>query len=372
MLKLRRVLIMAGGTGGHVFPGLAVAKCMQAQGVEVNWLGTRKGLEATLVPDAGIPIHFISISGVRGKGIKDLLLAPFRLTLAVWQAIRIIRQLQPDVVLGMGGFASGPGGIASWLLRCPLVVHEQNAKPGTTNKALARVASKVLEGFPNTFLNRHNTLTVGNPVRKEIIELLGPKLKNRKINPESLHLLVLGGSLGATAINQLLPQALAKLPENLRPNVYHQAGEKHHADTVAAYQHAGVKANVVPFIKTMDQAYAWADLVLCRAGALTVAELCAAGVGAILVPFPHAIDDHQTANATFMAKNDAALLIQQNALNADNLADILQEFVQSPSRFETMANAAYELRKIDATEKVLSVCEEVCQSDVTEKKVNNV
>jgi UDP-N-acetylglucosamine--N-acetylmuramyl-(pentapeptide) pyrophosphoryl-undecaprenol N-acetylglucosamine transferase len=358
MGKLQKVLIMAGGTGGHVFPGLAVAKQLQAENIEVNWLGTQKGLEAILVPETGITLHFISISGVRGKSLKDLLYAPARLTLAVWQSLRIIRQLKPDIVLGMGGFASGPGGIASWLLRCPLVIHEQNAKPGTTNKWLARVATKVLEGFPRTFLPQPKIITVGNPVRKEIVDLSAPE-KGRR--PRQA-LLILGGSLGATAINKLLPKALAKLPEEMRPDVYHQTGEKHYADTVAAYQAASVNAKIVPFIKEMGAAYKWADLVVCRAGALTVAELCAAGVGAILVPFPYAIDDHQTANADFMARQNAALLIQQMDLTDDKLADILQEFIQSPERCQSMAMAAYRLRKADATEKVVSVCKEICNT----------
>jgi UDP-N-acetylglucosamine--N-acetylmuramyl-(pentapeptide) pyrophosphoryl-undecaprenol N-acetylglucosamine transferase len=355
MAKLNRVLIMAGGTGGHVFPGLAVAKRLLAENVEVHWLGTQQGLEAKLVPDAGIPLHFISISGIRGKGIKNLLTAGPRLLIAVTQAARLIRKLKPDLILGMGGFASGPGGIASWLLGYPLVIHEQNAKPGTTNKWLAKVAKKILEGFPNTFLKRENVMTVGNPVRSEIIEIAVPKRGNKA----RFALLVVGGSLGASAINTLLPQALALLPESMRPEIYHQTGEKHYADTIAAYQQAKVSAKIVPFIKEMHEAYAWADIVLCRSGALTIAELCAAGLGAVLVPFPHAIDDHQTANANFMAKQNAALLVQQSALTADKLADILQEFIQSPERCQVMAEAAYQLRMVDATDKVLSICKEV-------------
>lgn len=351
MVSLKRVLIMAGGTGGHVFPGLAVAKRLRAEGVDVHWLGTQQGLEAKLVPEAGIDLHFITISGVRGKGIKNLLLAPPRLLIAIFQAIRLISKLKPDIVLGMGGFASGPGGIASWLLGRPLVIHEQNAKPGTTNKWLAKVAKKVLEGFPNTFSNRQHVVTVGNPVRSEILEMAFP---NRGKNAR-LALLVVGGSLGATAINQLLPKALAMLPEAIRPEVYHQTGEKHYLDTVTAYERAGVSAKIVPFIKEMHEAYAWADMVVCRSGALTVAELCAAGLGAVLVPFPYAIDDHQTANANFMAAQGAALLVQQSALTADKLADILQEFIQSPARCQMMADAAYQLRMPDATQKVLSV-----------------
>lgn len=356
MSKLKKVLIMAGGTGGHVFPGLAVAKRLREEGVEVHWLGTQQGLEAKLVPDAGIPLHFITISGVRGKGIKNWVFAPPKLVIAVFQALRLIRKIKPDVILGMGGFASGPGGIASWLTGYPLVIHEQNAKPGTTNKWLAKVAKKVLEGFPDTFSKRSSVITVGNPVRTEILTTPLPH-RGKKTR---LALLVVGGSLGATAINQLLPQALALFPENMRPDIYHQTGEKHYADTVAAYQRAGVSAKIVPFIKEMQEAYAWADMVVCRSGALTVAELCAAGLGAVLVPYPYAIDDHQTANAQFMAKQGAALLVQQSALTADRLADILQEFMQSPDRCQTMAESAYQLRRVDATEKVLAVCKEIC------------
>lgn len=358
MNKLKRVLIMAGGTGGHVFPGLAVAKCMQQEGIDVQWLGTQKGLEAKLVPDAGIPIHFISISGVRGKSIKDILLAPLRLIVAVWQALRIIRTVKPDVIIGMGGFASGPGGIASWILRVPLVIHEQNARAGTTNKWLACVAKKVLEGFPETFHRRNNVFTVGNPVRREIVDLPRPETR-LNLHPTP-RLLVLGGSQGALAINQLLPQALAQLPDQIRPTVYHQTGEKHYADTVTAYEKAGVTANIAPFIQRMDEAYGTADFVVCRAGALTVAELCAAGVGALFIPFPHAIDDHQTANANFMAANGAAVLVQQSGLTAEKLAATLKELLESPTRRQTMAMAAYELRKVDAAEKVLTICKEIC------------
>lgn len=358
MGKLRKVLIMAGGTGGHVFPGLSVAKRLREAGVEVNWLGTRKGLEAKLVPEAGIPIHYISISGIRGKGLKDLILAPWRLSAAIFQSIKLLRDLKPDVVIGMGGFASGPGGIASWLTRRPLVIHEQNAKPGTTNKWLSKVAKKVLEGFPNTFSRRHNVVTIGNPVRTEIVNLPSPEQRFHEQH-DRLHLLVLGGSLGAAAINQLVPKALAKLPENLRPIVTHQTGEKLMDDTVKAYSQAGVTAEIKPFIVEMDKAYAWADIVLCRAGALTIAELCAAGLGAILVPFPHAIDDHQTANADFMVKNDAAWLIQQKDLTVDGLAGLIQQLNSDRKKCFLMAQSAYKSRKIDATEHVLKICQEI-------------
>ncbi|SRR5579883_39989 len=358
MAKLRSVLIMAGGTGGHVFPGLAVAKKLREQGVEVNWLGTQKGLEAKLVPNAGIPLHFISISGLRGKKLKNLLLAPFTLTLAIFQAIKIIHRLKPDVVLGMGGFVSGPGGIASFILRVPLVIHEQNAKPGMTNKWLALLARKILEGFPDTFSKRTNVITTGNPVRAEIFQL--PRSKDQFDAARPLHLLVIGGSLGAAAINELVPKALAKLSPQERPDVLHQTGEKHFAETEQFYAKENVKGEIKPFITAMDKAYQWADLVLCRAGALTVAELCAAGLGAILVPFPHAVDDHQTANAGFMVKNQAALLIQQGDLTADRLAEVLRDFNSKREKCFFMAQSAYNSRKMDATEHVLKVCEEIC------------
>lgn len=357
MGQLKKVLIMAGGTGGHVFPGLAVARQLREQGIQVDWLGTQKGLESRIVPEAGFPIHYISISGVRGKGTKDLVLAPWRLLGAIFQSIKIIRQIQPDVVLGLGGFVSGPGGIASWLLRKPLVVHEQNAKAGLTNQWLAHVAKKVLEGFPNTFSQRSKVVTTGNPVRAEIAAIT----RNHN-SSERMHLLVLGGSLGAAAINEIVPRALAQLPEAERPEIYHQAGERHAENTLQAYKSAGVNAKVVPFISDMDKAYAWADIVLCRAGALTIAELCAAGVGAILVPYPHAVDDHQTANANYMVMNKAALLIQQTVLTENKLIEIIKELGASPEKRHAMAKAAYELRQVDATQKVLTICQEMYTS----------
>ncbi len=361
MTKLKSVLIMAGGTGGHIFPGLAVAKKMREQGTVVQWLGTQKGLEARVVPEAGFPIHFISISGLRGKGIKDLFLAPFRLCLAVWQAIKIIRQINPDVVLGMGGFASGPGGIASWLLRKPLVIHEQNAKAGMTNRCLANVAKKVLEGFPCTFkrkIGNNKIITVGNPVRAELSCFSAPEQRNRD-HTQPLRLLVLGGSLGAQAINDLLPQALAQLSIANRPSVLHQTGEKNIQQTTAAYQAVNLTVELVPFIQEMDKAYKSADLVLCRAGALTVAELCAVGLGAVFVPFPYAVDDHQTTNANFMVEQGAAILVQQKELTVKKLVNLLEDFVINREKCLQMAKAAYALRRVDATEKVVMLCENI-------------
>lgn len=358
MTKLKRVLIMAGGTGGHVFPGLAVAKRFRDQGVTVQWLGTRKGLEAKLVPEANFKLHFISITGLRGKGWKDLIIGPWRLLMAIIEARRIIKKFDPDVVIGMGGFVSGPGGIASFLLGKKLVIHEQNAKPGLTNKWLATIATKVLEGFPNTFKPNKVTITTGNPVRKEIADLTSPE--HRFINRTKPRLLIFGGSLGATALNELLPEALAKLPESIRPDIMHQSGKIQFAATSLAYESLGINAHVLPFIDEMDKAYAWADVVLCRAGALTIAELCAVGLGAILVPYPYAVDDHQTANANYMAERKAAILIQQADLSVDVLVKLLMELCGSADKRMAMAKAAFQLRKVDATEKVLNICEEIC------------
>jgi len=359
MTKLKRALIMAGGTGGHVYPGLAVALGLREQAIEVHWLGTRQGLEAHVVPAANIPLHFISIQGLRGKGWRALLRAPWRFTVALVQAIHCIRTIRPDVVIGMGGFVSGPGGVASFLLGKKLIIHEQNAKPGLTNQWLAVLARKVLEGFPNTFTQSRKVVTTGNPVRKEIAALASPSTRSLSSGP--LHLLVVGGSLGAQAINQLLPQALATLPAAERPIVWHQTGEKHYLETLNAYTALGVNARIVPFITAMDQAYSWADMVLCRAGALTIAELCAAGLGAILVPYPHAVDDHQTANANFMVRKQAALVVQQAQLTKEMLASLLYDFYVSAEKRLQMATAAYQLRRVDATESILNICKEVCR-----------
>lgn len=358
MKKLGKVLIMAGGTGGHVFPALAIAKRFQQAGIAVEWMGTANGLEARIVPAAKIPLHIISIAGIRGKGLKSFLLAPFRIIIAIFQSIRIIRQVKPNVIIGMGGFVSGPGGIASWLLCKPLIIHEQNARIGTTNRWLALIAKMKLEGFPGAFPPQKNTLTIGNPVREEILHLPAPEERFKTLRPK-VHLLILGGSLGAQAFNQLVPEAIAKMPLLERPMVFHQTGEKQAEETLKLYASLGVQATVVPFIAKMHEAYAWADLVLCRAGALTIAELCAVGLGAILVPFPYAIDDHQTANANYLADHGAGYLIPQSDFTADKLVAILQYLALHPEDRLKMALASYRLRRVDVTDKVLRVCEEM-------------
>lgn len=349
-------LIMAGGTGGHVFPALATAEKLQAQGVHVEWLGSRHGIEADLVPAAGLKLHSIEVRGLRGKGKLSLLLAPFKLLIALWQALSVVRAVKPDVVLGMGGFASGPGGLAAWLLRIPLIIHEQNAVAGMTNKALSKLAKKVLEAFQGAFKSGLVTETVGNPVRGSILNL--PEPEERFLNREGpLRLLVVGGSLGAKAINDLLPEVLADLPQEQRPEVWHQAGKRNIEETQQRYEALGVtECKVVPFIDDMAEAYSWADVVLCRAGALTVSELSNAGVASVLVPFPYAVDDHQTKNANYLAERDAAILIQQADLNKETLTALLTEQLNQRETLMEMANKALSLGKPEASDVVANVC----------------
>ncbi|MDS4026860.1 MAG: undecaprenyldiphospho-muramoylpentapeptide beta-N-acetylglucosaminyltransferase [Candidatus Contendobacter sp.] len=355
MSAARPVLVMAGGTGGHVFPALAVAERLRARGVAVMWMGTRNGLEATLVPKAGIPMEWIEVSGLRGKGLGRKLRTPLMLGRAFRQAGSILRRLQPPVVLGMGGFASGPGGMMARLLGIPLVVHEQNAIAGMTNRWLARFASQVLEAFPNTFPPARRASAVGNPVRESIATLPPPEERwaDRNGRPR---LLVLGGSQGALALNQLVPRALALLSDDARPEVWHQAGGQLHEAAEAAYREAGMTARLTPFIEDIAEAYGWADLVLCRAGALTVAELAAAGVGAVLIPFPFAVDDHQTANARFLEQGGAALIRQQADLTAERLAATLRDLLGDRAHPLDMARAARRLARIDAAERVARAC----------------
>lgn len=345
---------MAGGTGGHVIPGLSVAHYLRDQGIDVHWLGTTQGLESQLVPPAGFPLHFVSIYGLRGKGYKQLLTAPLKISSAIRQSQAIIQTINPDIVLGMGGFVSGPGGIASWLLRRPLIVHEQNAKAGMTNKILAYFAKKVLEGFPTSFKPQTKVVTVGNPVRREIENLPGPRVRFDE-DRGPFRLLVIGGSLGAQALNELIPPAIAQLPPELRPEIWHQTGAKHFDKAKQLYSALNLPVQLSPFIEDMRRAYNWADIVICRAGALTVAELCAVGLGAIFVPYPHAVDDHQTANANFMVKKGAAICVQQSVLTKELLAQTLSDFAKAPSKRLEMACAAYQLRNIRVTEKIFDI-----------------
>lgn len=348
------VLIMAGGTGGHVFPALAAADVLLRRGLRVQWLGTSRGIEADLVPKAGIPLHFISVAGFRGKGLREQFAAPFRLVRALWQAVQLVKRVNPQCVLGLGGFASGPGGVAAWLLRKPLVIHEQNAVAGTTNRLLAFIAKHILLGYPDA-LDSERAQCVGNPVRAAIANLPPPERRWRE-RSGALRLLVLGGSLGAQPINAAVPAALALLPESLRPEVIHQAGRAHADGVRAQYQTMAVAADIEPFIADMAAAYAWADVVLCRAGALTIAELAAAGVGAILVPLPHAIDDHQTHNAHWLSDQHAGVLLPQSELNAENLASLLRELSTRPQELLAWARNARALAKPDAAQRVADAC----------------
>ena len=349
------VLIMAGGTGGHVFPALAVAEVLRARGAAVEWLGTARGIEADVVPRAGIPLNIIDVSGLRGKGPRSVLLAPWKLLRALYQALALLRRLRPASVLGMGGFAAGPGGLAAWLLGRPLVIHEQNAVAGTTNTLLARFARRVLLGFPDALDGGE---FVGNPVRTEISALPAPGQRwQGRSGP--LRLLVLGGSLGAKPINELMPAALEQLPAQSRPVVRHQTGRGHDEAVAADYRQRGVDAEVQPFIEDMGAAYAWADLVLCRAGALTVAELCAAGVGAILVPLPHAIDDHQSANARWFVAGGAGRLQPQRELTPTLLAEQLRQLAGQRETLLHWAEAARALARPDAAAVVADHCVEV-------------
>jgi UDP-N-acetylglucosamine--N-acetylmuramyl-(pentapeptide) pyrophosphoryl-undecaprenol N-acetylglucosamine transferase len=347
----RPILIMAGGTGGHVFPALAVAEELKARGASVHWLGTGRGLEARVVPAAGYPLETLSVSGLRGKGVIRLLTAPFMLLLALCQALLIELRLRPGAVLGMGGFASGPGGVVAWLLRRPLLIHEQNSVAGLTNRWLAPLAHTVMEAFPGCMPARFRALHTGNPVRAGIARLARPAERFAS-HDGPLRLLVIGGSLGAQALNRVVPEAVSRLPENGRPVIHHQTGRNEEAQVREAYGRCGIEARVEAFVEDMASAYAWADLVVCRSGALTVAELAVVGAAAVLVPYPHAVDDHQTGNARFLADAGAAVLVQQDELDAARLAALLKDFSEQRDMLLEMAERARALALPDAARRV--------------------
>lgn len=348
----KKILIMAGGTGGHVFPALALAKELRLRGCEVQWLGTSKGIEARLVPEHDIQLNQLTITGVRGKGLVTLALAPFKLLHAIYEAVRVLKEFQPNVVVGMGGYASGPGGIAAWMMRIPLLIHEQNAVAGTTNKWLSGFAKRVLTAFPDVLPKGEY---VGNPIRQEIINIAAPD-QRLAVGLKSLKILVLGGSLGAQALNELIPKTVAAMQTGESIEIKHQTGARHLDSTLKIYNQCKLKAEVLPFIEEMADVLAWADLVICRSGALTVSELSSAGVASILVPFPYAIDDHQTANARWLADNNAAFLKQQVELTEQVLKEMIQQFLDQPELKVTMAKAARALSKPDATR----ICAEAC------------
>ncbi|MCU0805966.1 MAG: undecaprenyldiphospho-muramoylpentapeptide beta-N-acetylglucosaminyltransferase [Burkholderiales bacterium] len=348
-------MIMAGGTGGHVFPALAVADALGARGWRVVWLGNPDGMEATLVPRHGYELRPVKFGGLRGKGLLTTLLLPLNLLRAFWQSLRAVRAVRPDVVLGMGGYITFPGGMMAALLGRPLAIHEQNAIAGLANRVLAGVADRVLTGFPGVLAKSSFT---GNPVRAVIAAVPAPAERMRdRAGP--LRLLVVGGSLGAAALNEIVPRALAAIPAAERPEVTHQAGAKQIDALEANYAAAGVSANAVAFIDDMARAYAEADLVVCRAGALTVAELAAAGVASVLVPFPHAVDDHQTTNASYLADRGAALLVQQRDLTPEKLATLIRSLDRA--QLLAMAEKARAAGKPEATEAVARACMELAR-----------
>ncbi|HET6804535.1 MAG TPA: undecaprenyldiphospho-muramoylpentapeptide beta-N-acetylglucosaminyltransferase [Frateuria sp.] len=351
----RPVLIMAGGTGGHIFPGLAVADVLRTQGVPVAWLGAAGGMETQVVPAHGIELHTVAVGGLRGKGLKTRLLAPLMLARALFASLRVLRRVRPRSVLSMGGYVAGPGGVAARLTGTPLLVHEQNRVAGYTNRKLAGFARRVLAGFADALPNGE---WVGNPVRASIAALPAPaeRFAGRTGRPR---LLVLGGSLGARALNLALPQALALIPAEERPTVRHQCGSRGLDEARAAYAQAGVEAEVLPFIEDMAAAYGWADLAVCRAGALTIAELTAAGLGAVLVPFPHAVDDHQTGNAQALVEAGAAELIQERDLDVQQLAQRLAALLADRRRLIAMAGAARTQAKPEAAATIARACQEV-------------
>jgi UDP-N-acetylglucosamine--N-acetylmuramyl-(pentapeptide) pyrophosphoryl-undecaprenol N-acetylglucosamine transferase len=354
------VLIMAGGTGGHVFPALAVARMLIALNRPVIWLGTRRGLENSIVPQAGIPLECIRVTGLRRKGLLSWLLAPFKVFIAVFDALRIVRRLRPGVVLGMGGFASGPGGFAAWLLRRPLVIHEQNAAAGLTNRLLAGLAREVLQAFPGSFNDSVNARTMGNPVRSEIFDVPAPatRLAGRS---GPLRLLVLGGSQGALALNETVPAAVALLEADAGVEIWHQSGANTLEQALDAYSANNISARIDAFIDDMNEAYEWADMVVCRSGALTVSEIAAAGLGAILVPYPSAVDDHQTLNARYLVNADAAVLIQQADLTPVVLANEISRCIRDRKLVMERAINARQLARPDATGDLVNVCLEQMQ-----------
>jgi UDP-N-acetylglucosamine--N-acetylmuramyl-(pentapeptide) pyrophosphoryl-undecaprenol N-acetylglucosamine transferase len=349
------VMIMAGGTGGHVFPALAVAKVLRERQVSVVWLGVPGSMEARLVPANGFPIEWVQVAGIRGKGLGSWAMAPFRIAAAVLECIRIMRRVKPAVVLGAGGYVSGPGGIAAWLLSIPLLIHEQNAVAGMTNRWLARVATEVLEAFPGSFPAGVQARAVGNPVRADIAGLADPAARFAGRGSRAC-LLVFGGSQGAQRLNVMVPQALALLDPSKRPEVRHQAGARGIDAARAAYLEFGVEAQVLPFIEDMAAAYAWADVALCRAGAMTIAELQAAGLGALMVPFPGAVDDHQTRNAEAMVRAGAGRILQERDMTPDSLSAGIAELTFDRPRMLKMAEAARSLRNVDAAARLADLC----------------
>ena len=355
---MKTLLMMAGGTGGHIFPALAVAEKLRDAKINVVWLGSRTGLESRIVPAAGFQSDWLDIRGVRNRGWLRLLQLPFVLARAMWQAHQIIRRRTPMALLGMGGFASGPGGLVAVLTRLPLLIHESNARPGLTNRVLAPLARYVMCGFPNTVGLGKGADWTGNPLRADLLNIPSPS--TRYLDREgALRLLVVGGSQGARALNQGVPEAIALLPEDKRPIVVHQSGSAELNVVRTTYHRLGVAAKVTGFIDDMRSAYSVADLVICRAGAMTVSEVCAVGVAALLVPYPHAAGDHQSANAAYLVENDAALAVSQAVLSPLVLSEMFLKFDQNRDQLQAMAAQARALFQPNATDRVARQCLEV-------------
>jgi UDP-N-acetylglucosamine--N-acetylmuramyl-(pentapeptide) pyrophosphoryl-undecaprenol N-acetylglucosamine transferase len=352
--QAKTLMVMAGGTGGHVYPAMAVADYLKNLGWNIVWLCTEGGMENRLIENKGYKKAMITMRGVRGNGLMGWVLLPVKLVKAFTQSVAAIRQHQPNVVLGMGGFAAFPGGLMAKLLGKPLVIHEQNSIAGLTNKVLAVFAARVLAAFPSAFGEKAQL--VGNPVRADITRVAAPE-NRMKTKTGALNMLVVGGSLGAQALNEVIPKALAEMVIENRPQVVHQAGEKHIATLQANYQAAGVSADAKAFINNMADMYAWADVVICRAGALTVAELSAAGVASVLVPFPHAVDDHQTSNARYLSDAGAAILVPQTEFTVQKVLALLKDL--SYEKCLDMAIKARALGKPEATASVAKICMEV-------------
>ena len=353
--KRSGVLIMAGGTGGHIFPGLAVADNLRHRGVNVRWLGARGGMECQTVPQADIPLDVVDISGLRGKGAGRWILMPWKLLRAVFQAFMLLGDHQPACAVSFGGYAAGPGGLAAKLRGIPLLVHEQNRIPGMTNRVLAKFARKILQAFPGTWEEQLRPETCGNPVRKPVVDLAAPALRMAG-RLGAVRVLVTGGSQGARALNRLLPEALSLLPSGLAYEARHQAGKGWKDETVEAYRLAGVTAQVTEFIDDMAGAYGWADVVICRSGALTVSELAAAGVAAVLVPFPYAVDDHQTRNAEFLVEAGAAILMPEAGLDAQSMAAALESLMADREKLLSMAEKARAVSVPDSADRVARLC----------------
>lgn len=360
------LLVMAGGTGGHIFPGLAVADELRALGWDIYWLGTADKMEANIVPEHGYSISFINMSGLRNKGIKSLLFMPFKLMQSLVQARRIMKNIHPNVVLGMGGYASAPGGVAAWLTKTPLIIHEQNAAAGLSNRLLAKIANTVCCAFPDTFANTVDAKVVGNPLRASISQ--GTKKVKQETTQQKLrkNILVVGGSLGAQILNEIMPSCFTSLvATDSKVAIWHQTGAAKQIEVEAAYKVEGIestKVKVTPFIKDMAEAYLWADIVVCRAGALTVSELAMAGKPAIFVPLPHAVDDHQTKNALYLVNQGAAKLLPQSQLTSQSITALINELFSDFDSLNTMAKAAKNAANQNASKQVAQLCQQLIKN----------